>query len=165
MKRTGSSRSVTSVASDAGSEGETEGGKKRKGRFISVRRGSKQTGASTASFPAETTALASGDGEGVPEGDRKKGKKIRKRKKKDRKQKEEAGASAVEDQVGGEERKKGRKKKKHLGRRKTKRDYRYGEDGDVYGLVQIEVNSAEDLPRWKNSTPFLFPCEQGGGWF
>lgn len=40
---------------------------------------------------------------------------------------------------------------KRLGRRRTKRDYTYADDRDLLGLVQIEVQGARDLPRWKNA--------------
>lgn len=43
------------------------------------------------------------------------------------------------------------KKDSKLSRRGTKRDYRYADDGDMFGLVQIEVKGATDLPRFKNS--------------
>lgn len=43
------------------------------------------------------------------------------------------------------------KKKSKLGRRRTRRDYTYADDGDILGLVQIEVKGAKDLPRFKNA--------------
>ncbi|KAM0746821.1 hypothetical protein T439DRAFT_329512 [Meredithblackwellia eburnea MCA 4105] len=37
-----------------------------------------------------------------------------------------------------------------LGRRGTKRDYRFESGEDMFGLVQIEIKGAEGLPRFKN---------------
>lgn len=45
----------------------------------------------------------------------------------------------------------GRSKTRRLGRRRTKRGYQYADDTDLLGLVQIEIQGAKDLPRWKNA--------------
>ncbi|KDE04672.1 hypothetical protein MVLG_04896 [Microbotryum lychnidis-dioicae p1A1 Lamole] len=42
------------------------------------------------------------------------------------------------------------KKTSALGRRRTRRDYTYEENDDIFGLVQVEVKGAKDLPRYKN---------------
>ncbi|KAL8278896.1 hypothetical protein RQP46_008767 [Phenoliferia psychrophenolica] len=74
---------------------------------------------------------------------------------------EVGGGGEGETKVKGKgRRKKSQKKSKReggsgggatgLGRRGTKRDYRYETDEDMFGLVQIEVKGANDLPRFKN---------------
>lgn len=69
--------------------------------------------------------------------------------KKKRKGRKQRRAEKTEAEDSGEKREKKRGKK--LGRRRTRRDYTYADDGDILGLVQIEVKGAKDLPRFKNA--------------
>lgn len=69
----------------------------------------------------------------------------KRKKRKGRKGKKQRAAEASEE--SGDK----QKKKRKLGRRRTKRDYTYADDGDILGLVQIEVKGAKDLPRFKNA--------------
>lgn len=88
-----------------------------------------------------------------------------KKKKRFSKEKKSRFSAGEEGLTGGEGKsKKDQKKTSRLGRRKTKRDYRFpsgpgsgGDESDLFGLVQIEVKGASNLPRFKNSlVNFLF---------
>ena len=77
----------------------------------------------------------------------------------------EAGVGIVGAGVAPRMRKRSQKKRtpgqgKTLGRRGTKRDYRYEDDGDLFGLVQIEVKGATDLPKFKNCSSLMLHCRR-----
>ncbi|SCV73406.1 BQ2448_7332 [Microbotryum intermedium] len=131
---------ATTDAGDSTSEVPVE---KRK-RFI---RRKTNTEDSITSSGTSTPALALADADALPAvrtpgiGGETKARQVRRLRRR-RHENEEA-----DDGQGAE---KNSKKVQGLGRRRTRRDYTYEENDDIFGLVQVEVKGAKDLPRYKN---------------
>lgn len=160
MKRRDSSKSVVSVntpdASDinstdvdsstaVGGDGKKQQKKKRFSRR--KREVEPDDGIGAALLGAGAPVAAVGAPEMVKKG---KGKKARKAAKKGDGEEEEG-----EEERGERKQRRREKKEKRLERRRTKRDYTFADDEDILGLVQIEIKSATDLPRFKNSECFV----------
>ena len=145
MKRRDSSKSVSSLmTSEAGNSdvnSDSSVTREKRKRFSRKKKVASAVDLALVTPGENAAAIAISDG--------------KKKKRKGRKGRRQRRSEAAEASEGGQDesgkRRRRRKAKAALGRRRTKRDYTYADDGDILGLVQIEVKGAKDLPRFKNA--------------